>query len=144
MYDKNFLLTRFFCVFSSGFLVTILYFRTTKKNKSSLEEENTLAAFASSTKRFFLLVFYRFIRLTPAYLFVLGVNEVSMKYYYNNSVFEPGLFDHITCAKFWWRNALYINTWYPQREICMLWSWYMSNDTQFYIMALMLLLLAVR
>lgn len=123
--------------------MTILYFRTAK-NKQSEDQENKLGAFLASTKRFFMLVFYRFIRLTPAYLFVLGVNEVSMRYFYNNSVFEPGLYDHITCDNYWWRNALYINTWYPSSEICMLWSWYMSNDTQFYIMALLLLLLAVR
>lgn len=113
-------------------------------NKKQPIEETPLVGFLTSTKRFFLLVIYRILRLTPAYLFVLGVNEVSMRYFYNNSVFEPGLYDHITCDNFWWRNALYINTWYSQREICMLWSWYMANDTQFYIMAVILLLIAVR
>lgn len=136
----------FILFFCSGFLVTILYFRTSKKNGSHNinKEESTLTALSNGTKKFFLLVTYRFLRLTPAYLFVLGVNMCAMRYFYNNSVFEPGLQDHVTCDKFWWRNALYINTWYPQAEICMLWSWYMSNDTQFYIVAVFLLLIAVR
>lgn len=127
----------------SGFLVTILYFRTVKK-ETSCKEESVISAFAFNTKKFFLLLFYRYIRLTPPYMYVLGVNLVAMTYLYNRSVFEPGLIDHITCAKYWWRNALYINVWYPQEEICMLWSWYMSNDTEFYVMAIILLLIAVR
>lgn len=134
--------TTFVICFSSGLLVTILYFRTAKQTVDNRERFGS--ALLNSSKRFLLLVFYRVVRLTPAYLFVLGVHEIVIRYIHNSSVFEPNFYDHVTCDKYWWRNALYINTWYPQKEICMLWSWYMSNDTQFYMIAVIILLIAVR
>ncbi|XP_037300821.1 nose resistant to fluoxetine protein 6 [Manduca sexta] len=95
-------------------------------------------------KSFLILLSYRVVRLTPAYAFVIGVNEIALRYTHNNSVFEPAIFDHITCDKWWWRNLLYINNLYPQREMCMVWSWYMANDTQFYVVGIILLLISVK
>ncbi|KAG8225219.1 hypothetical protein J437_LFUL012694 [Ladona fulva] len=83
-------------------------------------------------------------RLSPPYLFVIGVAEVGMRWQLNGSVFEPRLADGVNCAKYWWRNALYINSLFPRSEMCMLWSWYMANDTQFYALGIILLLIAVR
>lgn len=90
------------------------------------------------------MLLYRVLRLTPAYLFVIGVNEVMMRYTFNNSVFEPGIEDHITCNLYWWRNILYVNNLYPQKEMCMVWSWYMANDTQFYIIGVLMLLFSFK
>lgn len=56
-------------------------------------------------------------RLTAPYLFVLGVVEVSMKWFNYNSVFEPPTMDHVNCPKYWWRNILYINTLFPVEEM---------------------------
>lgn len=128
----------------SGLLVTILYFRTARQKQTIDNHHGQLSAILDSVKKFLLLVFYRVVRLTPAYLFVLGIHEIVIRYQHNTSVFEPNFYDHVTCDNYWWRNALYINTWYPQKEICMLWSWYMSNDTQFYILAVIILIIAVR
>lgn len=110
-------------------------------------------------------------RLTPAYLFVLGMVELSMRWIHNNSVFEPNILDHVNCDQYWWRNALFINSLFPRKDMvgarswawsraeknrdqtltsisfvlqCMLWSWYMSNDTQFYVIGVMLLLFSSR
>lgn len=91
-----------------------------------------------------MMIVYRWLRLTPAYLFVIGVNELIARYTQNHSVFSPAMIDHITCDLFWWRNALYINNFYPQHEFCMLWSWYIANDTQFYVLATIFLIIAVR
>ena len=61
---------------------------------------------------------YAFVsRLTPAYLFVLGLVEVSMRYLHNRSVFEPKFIDHINCDNYWWRNALYVNSLFPKKEM---------------------------
>ncbi|KAJ9582996.1 hypothetical protein L9F63_022654, partial [Diploptera punctata] len=126
--------------FISGLLVTFLYLRSVKKQP---EEAKTCNMMQSTTK-FFTLIFYRFIRLTPAYLFVLGLVEVSMRYLHNRSVFEPKFIDHINCDNYWWRNALYLNSLFPKKEMCMLWSWYMANDTQFYVIGILLLLISVK
>jgi peptidoglycan/LPS O-acetylase OafA/YrhL len=128
--------------FISGLLVTITYFRTAAKKTP--KEENPCQVVRTNVLKFFMLVIYRFFRLTPAYLFVLGVNEIILRYLHSYSVFSPAIIDHISCSNFWWRNALYINNFYPQTEFCMLWSWYIANDTQFYLVAAILLLIAVR
>lgn len=111
-----------------------------------------------------------FYRLTPAYMIVLLMAEVSSRWLRNISIFEPENSNHISCANYWWRNILYINSLYPKNEMvnisilinnlqkygiyyyisniiqlqCMLWSWYMSNDTQFYVLAIILLLISAR
>lgn len=95
-------------------------------------------------KSFFVLFFYRVVRLTPAYGFVIGFTEVSLRYIYNQSVFDPAIPDHVTCDLYWWRNLLYINNLFTQREMCMVWSWYMANDTQFYVVGIILLLISVK
>lgn len=56
-------------------------------------------------------------RLTAPYLFTIGVVEVSMKWFYYNSVFEPPAMDHENCPNYWWRNVLYINTLFPAPEM---------------------------
>lgn len=129
--------------FISGFLVSFIYFRTNAKGK--LEKlSKGVNEFTAGARHFGGLVSYRFIRLTAPYLYVLGITEVVMKYFASNSVFEPPLQDHINCPKYWWRNMLYINTLFPSEDMCMIWSWYLSNDTQFYIIGAIILIVAVR
>jgi peptidoglycan/LPS O-acetylase OafA/YrhL len=90
------------------------------------------------------LIFYRFIRLTPVYLVVIVFTELSLKHVYNESVFAPGLSDHLTCENYWWRNIFYINNFYPLTETCLMWSWYLANDFQFYIVSVVLLIFTSR
>ncbi|VVC89545.1 unnamed protein product [Leptidea sinapis] len=104
----------------------------------------TITEVSGIFKSFLVLLSYRLVRLTPAYAFVIGVNELALRYTHNTTVFEPAIFDHINCDKFWWRNVLYINNFFPQREMCMVWSWYMANDTQFYVVGIILLLVSVK
>ncbi|XP_020277996.1 nose resistant to fluoxetine protein 6-like [Pseudomyrmex gracilis] len=125
--------------FISGLLVTILFYRSMSNFNN--EKGNFLK---TSCTKFVIMILYRFIRLTPAYLFVLGMNEIAIKQAQAKTVFSPGIIDHLTCEKFWWRNALYLNSLYPRTEMCMLWSWYMANDTQFYVLGIFLLLLSVK
>lgn len=96
------------------------------------------------TKSFLVLLSYRVVRLTPAYAFVIGLNELALRYTYDHTVFEPAIFDHINCNHYWWRNLLYINNLFPQKDMCMVWSWYMANDTQFYAVGIILLLISIK
>ncbi|XP_011256830.1 nose resistant to fluoxetine protein 6 isoform X2 [Camponotus floridanus] len=125
--------------FISGLLVTILFYRSL--GNLNTEKGNFLK---TSSIKFIIMILYRFVRLTPAYLFVLGMNEIAMKHAMAKTVFSPLIIDHFTCGKFWWRNALYLNSLYPRTEMCMLWSWYMANDTQFYVLGILLLLISVK
>ncbi|XP_036139324.1 nose resistant to fluoxetine protein 6 isoform X1 [Monomorium pharaonis] len=127
--------------FMGGLLVSFLYFRTNAKGDLKRLTQGT-RGFAAGTLKFIGLLLYRFCRLTTPYMFVLGVVEISMKYFYTNSVFEPPTADHYNCPNYWWRNLLYINTWFPVEQMCMLWSWYLADDTQFYIVGGVILILA--
>ncbi|XP_017755635.1 PREDICTED: nose resistant to fluoxetine protein 6 [Eufriesea mexicana] len=125
--------------FISGLLVTILFYRSSGSLKT-----DTDSFWKTCFTKFVIMILYRFIRLTPAYLFVLGINEIAIKHTIAWTVFSPTVIDHLTCEKFWWRNALYLNSLYPRTEMCMLWSWYMANDTQFYVLGILLLLLSIK
>ena len=41
------------------------------------------------------------------------------------------------CEDYWWTTLLYINNFHPNEfdKECMKWTWYLANDTQFYIIA---------
>ncbi|CAG2056080.1 unnamed protein product, partial [Timema podura] len=127
--------------FISGVLVSFLYFRTVAKIDVTKLTMST--GVLSNFMQFLGLLGYRFLRLTVPYMFVLGLAEVSMKWFYFNSVFEPPTLDHVNCPNYWWRNLLYINTLFPVEDMCMVWSWYLANDTQFFILGAVLLILAV-
>ncbi|PNF31216.1 hypothetical protein B7P43_G14861 [Cryptotermes secundus] len=127
--------------FISGLLVSFLYFRTV--SKIDITQVTRSTGFQNSALQYVGLMAYRYGRLTVPYLFVLGVVEVTMKWFYYNSVFEPPTADHVSCPSYWWRNALYINTLFPVQDMCMLWSWYLADDTQFYVLGCALLILAV-
>ncbi|XP_044756776.1 nose resistant to fluoxetine protein 6 isoform X2 [Coccinella septempunctata] len=127
--------------FASGLLVSFLYFRTNAKGKLEPLTKGK-KGFSAGFLHFFGLVFYRFLRLTLPYLITLGLVDVSMKWFNFNSVFEPPTLDHENCEKYWWRNILYINTLFPVEEMCMLWSWYLSDDTQFYVIGAIILILS--
>lgn len=102
--------------FTSGLLVSFLYFRTNAKGKLERLTKG-FKAYTSGVLHFLGLVAYRFARLTAPYLFVLGIVEVSMKWFNYNSIFEPPTMDHVNCPKYWWRNILYINTLFPVEEM---------------------------
>lgn len=129
--------------FISGVLIVVLYFRSAK-NEPSNEKHTTHLFNSTACSNIFLSILYRFIRLTPAYLFVIIFNELALKWTYGRSVFTPGIIDHITCNKYWWRNILYINNWYSFSEMCMIWSWYLANDMQFYVVAIIILTVSSR
>lgn len=97
------------------------------------------------TLKFANLLFYRFIRLTPAYMFILCVNDIVFKFVIHDTVFDVGVVQNlVNCDRYWWRNILYINNLYPLSEMCMIWTWYMANDTQFYAIGLILLFVSLK
>ncbi|XP_011506464.1 PREDICTED: nose resistant to fluoxetine protein 6-like isoform X3 [Ceratosolen solmsi marchali] len=127
--------------FMGGLLVSFLYFRTNAKGDLNRLTQGT-RGFVAGFLKFLGFLAYRFCRLTAPYMFVLGITEISMKWFHANSVFEPPTADHYNCPNYWWRNLLYINTLYPVEQMCMLWSWYIADDTQFYIVGAVILIVA--
>ncbi|KAH8395608.1 hypothetical protein KR222_003309, partial [Zaprionus bogoriensis] len=123
--------------FISGLLVTLLYVKQERKHPT----EPCSFVRRSFTETLMMLL-YRYLRLTPVYLFVVLFNDFAVRQGLDSSVFQPAKIEHNTCRIYWWRNILYINNFFPQHEMCMMWSWYMANDMQFYVMSVLLLALS--
>ncbi|XP_034948317.1 O-acyltransferase like protein-like [Chelonus insularis] len=127
--------------FMGGLLVAFLFFRTNAMGDLNKLTQGT-DGFVAGLLKFIGLLLYRFCRLTTPYMFILGVVQVTMKWFHANSVFEPPTADHENCPNYWWRNLLYINTLFPVDQMCMIWSWYVADDTQFYVIGAVILVIA--
>ncbi|XP_076280625.1 nose resistant to fluoxetine protein 6-like isoform X2 [Lasioglossum baleicum] len=122
----------FLCV--SGFLMSSNYLKVMRKGKPIL-------TFGMSMLQLILQTIKRFIRLTPAHLIVILIAILNYTYYENTSTYQIYESPSYYCSKYWWRNLLYINNFYSWDELCLSWSWYISNDMQFFIYGTILLLL---
>ncbi|XP_036143105.1 nose resistant to fluoxetine protein 6-like isoform X2 [Monomorium pharaonis] len=120
--------------FSSGCLVTYLYL---KKNVlfKPIRCRKKLTEFS-------IYIIRRFFRLTPTYVMVLGILQLSTAWFDKVSQIYIYERSHETCAKYWWRNLLYINNFFGIDAMCMSWSWYLANDMQFFVIAVAILILS--
>lgn len=102
--------------FMSGLLVSYLYCRTNAMGDLSRLTQGT-RGFVEGTLKFVGFIAYRFCRLTAPYMYVLAVVQVVMKWFHHNSIFEPPTADHENCPNYWWRNILYVNTFFPVEQM---------------------------
>ncbi|XP_066994269.2 nose resistant to fluoxetine protein 6 isoform X2 [Anabrus simplex] len=124
--------------FLSGFLMSYLFY------KSRHGREKSKMSCFSGIKEIGLTIIRRYLRLTPAYLAMVGIAVLNMTWYSHTSLFHMSERVDILCSRYWWRNILYINNFFSRDEMCMSWSWYLSNDMQFFIIATCLLFLSTR
>ncbi|XP_012253857.2 nose resistant to fluoxetine protein 6-like [Athalia rosae] len=124
--------------FLSGFLVSYLYLHGKKDKK----EDNKMVNYKAKLNEFALTILRRFIRLTPAYMMVVGLLQINAGWYGKTSQFYMTERPQDICAKYWWRNFLYINNLFGRETMCMTWSWYLSNDMQFFVIATFVLILS--
>ncbi|XP_076549288.1 uncharacterized protein LOC117610687 [Osmia lignaria lignaria] len=105
-------------------------------------EEKKREPFRKKMIDFFNAIIKRYIRLTPVYVVTILLVIVTFSWLANYSVAFFSEPMHELCSKYWWKNLLYINNFSEWKDICMSWSWYVSNDMQFYIVGLLLLTLS--
>ena len=87
---------------------------------------------------------HRYLRLTPVYAFVMFFAWHLTSHFTRGPGFQlhdTTLDLYANCPKYWWTNLLYINNLYPWKlgEECFMWTWYLANDMQFYIIAPLIL-----
>ncbi|XP_012528415.1 nose resistant to fluoxetine protein 6 isoform X2 [Monomorium pharaonis] len=123
--------------FLSGFLVAYFYIKD-KLDKDRIQP----FTYRAKINEFIILVTRRFIRLTPAYMAVLAISQLISTWFDKTSLFYIYERPHETCSKYWWRNLIYINNLFGLKEMCMSWSWYLSADMQFFMIAVALLILS--
>lgn len=75
---------------------------------------------------------HRYLRLTPAYFVVILFIWLQE----NSSVYVT------SCSRYWWTNILYISNFHPwnMEKSCTPWTWYLSCDMQFHVIAPLLVL----
>ncbi|GAB0098619.1 nose resistant to fluoxetine protein 6-like [Sergentomyia squamirostris] len=103
----------------SGFLLAYLYFEAYLKKPKKDGPVAFLKSFSS-----------RLLRIAPSYYTTIIFAIVIGIYLKDKSQFQ--LLENIeeNCTKYWWRNVLFINNFFPFSELCLTWSWYLSVDLQ--------------
>ncbi|XP_046558443.1 nose resistant to fluoxetine protein 6-like [Haliotis rubra] len=104
----------------SGLLVAYLVLKELSRNKGKIN--------------WFMFYFHRFWRLTPAYMLVIMVYVPLFNHWGEGPLWPQAGIEPTNCKQ-WWGNLLYINNILDIENLCMGWSWYLSNDMQFYILS---------
>ncbi|CAK9812787.1 Nose resistant to fluoxetine protein 6 [Anthophora quadrimaculata] len=123
--------------FISGFLLTLLYYK-------SLQGEKKPAKLKRQVYQYFSSLVKRYIRLTPPHAVVIMISILNFTWYEKVSLFRYSEEIHMKCSTYWWRNLLYINNLFNWNELCLSWSWYLSNDMQFFMFGSFLMILSSR
>ncbi|KAK4881188.1 hypothetical protein RN001_004507 [Aquatica leii] len=125
-------------LFLSGFLLAYTFYKSKQGIVKCKRPVNVLA----KVSEFFMMFTHRYLRLTPVYLITILVADVLFSYYRQSSSLNVVEKPDIECSQHWWRNVLYINNFYPRSEMCLSWSWYLSADTQFFMVSTILLIVS--
>ncbi|OWF42582.1 uncharacterized protein LOC110460880 [Mizuhopecten yessoensis] len=83
--------------------------------------------------------FHRFWRLTPMYAVVLLIFATLLPYIGSGPLWPNVIQTSENCKQSWWTNLLYINNIVRVDSQCMGWTWFLSNDMQFYVVSIFLL-----
>lgn len=107
----------------------------------------TLYFVSSSSPRFFQILFHRFIRILPLYMFVLLLSWTLAKYIGSGPKwYNADLLMHGDCSEYFWTYPLFINNFVlpSGKNNCLIGSWYLPNDMQFYIISIPIIYLYVK
>lgn len=111
----------------SGFLLSIHFFTT----RARLKEVRWSVVVA--------VIVYRFIRLTPAYAFVLLLHATWLPKLQDGPLWLRGTqTEKYFCRKNWWTNLLYVNNYVNADEPCLQQAWYLACDYQLFTMGMIL------
>ncbi|XP_043578477.1 nose resistant to fluoxetine protein 6-like [Bombus pyrosoma] len=89
------------------------------------------------------IIIKRYIRLTPAYFVVILIAILNFTWHDRVSALLPADHPSVKCPKYWWTNILYINNLFHGNDLCLMWSWYLPNDMQFFVFGTFLLMLSI-
>ena len=109
--------------FMSGFLNALTMTAQFVKVKSNETVKAILMSYA-----------HRYIRLLPLYLLAILITIAVVPYIFSDgplAVFNEWQMN--ICKEKWWHNLLYIQNFTQIGEGCLIWSWYLANDMQFFL-----------
>lgn len=89
---------------------------------------------------FGLLYVFRYIRLTPAYFAIIALYSTILPRMGSGPLWNSRIgLEQERCASSWWANLLYVNNYVGTDKLCMFQSWYLSADTQLFVLAPLIL-----
>ncbi|XP_072152288.1 nose resistant to fluoxetine protein 6 isoform X2 [Bemisia tabaci] len=95
---------------------------------------------SSLTTIWFSSLVKRYLRLTPAYAAMIAFTATIFYKMGDGPLWEQlAGQEKEACQEYWWTNLLYFNNYYHTEKLCMMQSWYLSADTQLYILSIFLL-----
>ncbi|KAH8297034.1 hypothetical protein KR044_003869 [Drosophila immigrans] len=123
----------------SGFLQAYNFMRNTKQ-MDAVRQNDLLA----NAKLYGKLLFHRYLRIGPLYLIVMGSVDLAFVYIGDTSVYH--IYDRFDeyCSEHWLRNIFFIQNLFDHQEMCLNWSWSLSCDMQFFVLANAILFLYVK
>lgn len=87
------------------------------------------------------VLMHRIVRITPVYLFVLGVATTWWSHFGDGPMWSPLIEGEChRCREKWWAQLLYINNFYRPDFKCLIHTWFLAVDMQLYVVCAMLVL----
>lgn len=136
--NSTYCVDTYLCI--SGFLVAYLFLKAIRNQ--SPPQNNSPGNHLRKLQEFGLMLLNRIMRLSPPYLMLILMADALYAIHRQLFTLVPTEKPDIMCDKYWWRNVLYINNLFPRSEMCLSWSWYLSIDTQGFILSTFILILS--
>lgn len=73
------------------------------------------------------------------YLIVIGGMDFMTARLVDTSPFWIHDRSDIKCTKYWWRNLFYVQNLFAFEDVCLIWSWSLACEMQFFIIFTVLL-----
>ncbi|RWS14326.1 nose resistant to fluoxetine protein 6-like isoform X2 [Dinothrombium tinctorium] len=84
---------------------------------------------------FIQLILHRFFRFSPLVWFTILLMLIIPSIGSGPLWKEYFIYQEMKCKNYWWSTVLFINNWFPENEMCLLHTWYLSADFQMFIFA---------
>ncbi|CRL04483.1 CLUMA_CG017564, isoform A [Clunio marinus] len=92
-------------------------------------------------QHYIFLIVYKIFKLFLPYITTIHLLRMFMKYFNENSILTIPSNDHFTCENIFTKLA-FLDLYSPYSERCMLWTWYLSTEIQFFAISLLILMLS--
>uniref|UniRef100_A0AAG5D623 Nose resistant-to-fluoxetine protein N-terminal domain-containing protein n=1 Tax=Anopheles atroparvus TaxID=41427 RepID=A0AAG5D623_ANOAO len=118
----------------SGFLLSYNFIR----NRAKVQEVKANSGWENG-KLYGKMLLHRYLRLSPMYLFVTVLGELTHSYIVDTSKFWVHERSDLGCQRYWWRNLFYIQNLYSVDDFCLSWTWSLACEMQYYMLFTVLL-----
>ena len=125
--------SRYLAIFTAGTLAVDIFFMLS----AFLATLACMQAFAKEENRkvssVLMLYLQRYIRLLPIYVMSILIAMYIMPTLHDGPIYTRITLLKQNCSSNWIFNLLYVNNFLKLDDVCLAWTWYLSNDFQFFL-----------